>query len=177
MKHGKRSHGRTELEAVKDWFDYNSYVRKKYLTFISGLPSNVITTDRGASFPSILDIHAHILDVYKSWFHLYETGEDMPEIKGLSLAQVKQLERDVDSYVSKFMRRAKSVDLNNSFQYTVGEGKKKRIVKRRLVDMLWHLVEEDIQHRGELNALLWQDDIDPPVTSWGKWQKAMRKKR
>jgi uncharacterized damage-inducible protein DinB len=161
---------RSELEALKDWFDYNAFVRKRYLEFIARLPENVITKDRGASFPSILDIFTHVLDVYKSWFHIYETGENLPDVEGLSLAQVKALEREIDSYVTNFMGKTTSKDLNNSFQFTVGKGKKKRLVKRKLVDMLWHLVEEELQHRGELNALLWQDEIDLPVTSWSKWK-------
>ena len=168
---------RRELEAVRDWFEYNTFVRKRYLDYISKLPENVITKDRGASFPSILDILTHILDVYKSWFHVYETetGEDLPELKGLSLTQVKDLESEIDQYISKFMGNITAKDLYNTFQFTTGEGEEKRIVKRKLIDLLWHLVEEELQHRGELNALLWQDDIDPPVTSWGRWMNERAK--
>ncbi len=36
-------------------------------------------------------------------------------------------------------------------------------------DVLWHLVEEELQHRGELNALLWQIDVDAPVYDWIDW--------
>ena len=36
--------------------------------------------------------------------------------------------------------------------------------------MLWHLVEEELQHRGEVNALLWQINVDPPVTNWFDWK-------
>jgi uncharacterized damage-inducible protein DinB len=36
-------------------------------------------------------------------------------------------------------------------------------------DALWHLVEEELQHRGELNALLWQIDVEAPVESWIDW--------
>ncbi len=36
-------------------------------------------------------------------------------------------------------------------------------------EALWHLVEEELQHRGELNALLWQLNVDAPVVSWIKW--------
>jgi uncharacterized damage-inducible protein DinB len=36
--------------------------------------------------------------------------------------------------------------------------------------MLWHLVEEELQHRGELNALFWQMNIDPPITDWIDWK-------
>jgi len=37
---------------------------------------------------------------------------------------------------------------------------------------LWHLVEEELQHRGELNALLWQIDVEAPVSSWIDWNHA-----
>ena len=38
--------------------------------------------------------------------------------------------------------------------------------------MLWHLVEEELQHRGELNALLWQIDVEAPVSRWIDWTHA-----
>ena len=106
---------------------------------------------------------------------MYETGEDLPELKGFSLDQVKKLEHEVDEYIFDFMKELKTQDLNKSFQYTRGTGKKKKVITRKLGDLLWHLVEEELQHRGELNALLWQDDIDPPVTSWFRWKKAIRR--
>jgi len=39
--------------------------------------------------------------------------------------------------------------------------------------VLWHLVEEELQHRGELNALLWQIDVEAPVMSWIDWSHAV----
>ena len=33
-------------------------------------------------------------------------------------------------------------------------------------DVLIHVFEEEIHHRGELNALLWQMGIDPPPMGW-----------
>ena len=45
----------------------------------------------------------------------------------------------------------------------------------RLGDICWHMVEEEFQHRGELNALLWQMDIDPPVGSYKDWLDAKSK--
>ncbi|MDH2900538.1 MAG: hypothetical protein PXY39_06160, partial [archaeon] len=61
--------------------------------------------------------------------------------------------------------------LSKSFQYTLGSGSRKKILIRSVREMLYHLIEEELQHRGELNALLWQDDIAPPVTSWFEWKK------
>lgn len=163
-----------ELKALRDFFAYNTFVRKKYLRFIGKLPKKIITKDRGASYPSILDIFTHVLDVYRSWFHVYEEGSDLPELEGLSLNEVKKLELEVDSQIATFMRKLNAHDLKRSFKLPEEADK---VVTWNLKGMLWHLVEEELQHRGELNALLWQDDIDPPVTSWYRWEKALEKKK
>lgn len=165
-----------ELAALRDFFAYNTFVRRKYLDLIVRLPKESATKDRGASYPSLLDIHTHILDVARSWPHAYETGEDYPELKGLSVSEVRRLESQVDKYLDDFMRGLKPEDLDRSFQYSVGAGRKKEIRTRNLADMLWHMIEEELQHRGEINALLWQDDIDPPLTDWFDWKKESKKR-
>lgn len=52
-----------EFAALQDFFAYNTFVRKKYLSAIIKLPKKTLTKDRGASYPTILDILTHILDV------------------------------------------------------------------------------------------------------------------
>ena len=107
-----------------------------------------------------------------SWLHACETGEDLPELKGLSIDQVKKLEKNVDRYIETFMFKLKPEDLNKSFHFTPGGGKNKRAITVNIGNMLWHMVEEELQHRGEINALLWQENIEPPIISWGDWKKA-----
>jgi uncharacterized damage-inducible protein DinB len=162
-----------ELAALREFFAYNMFVRKKYVNLIAKLPKKTLTKDRGASYPSILDIQTHILDVCKSWLHACETGEDLPAPKGLSVAQVKKFGEEVNENIEIFMKKLKPEDLNKSFQFHPDNGK--RLVTQNIRYMLWHMIEEELQHRGELNALLWQDDIEPPVTSWFKWKKALEK--
>jgi uncharacterized damage-inducible protein DinB len=125
----------------------------------------------------MLDIFAHVLDVYKSWFCAYRTGkQDTAEIKRLSLGETKKLEAEVDRYIENFMRKLKPEDVGKPFQFTVGSGPDKgRLVTWNLKGLLWHMIAEDLQHRGEINALLWQEDIDPPVTSWWRWEEAISK--
>lgn len=43
-----------ELASLRDFFDYNTFVRKKYLETLSKLPKNTLTKNTGASFPSTL---------------------------------------------------------------------------------------------------------------------------
>jgi len=39
----------------------------------------------------------------------------------------------------------------------------------RARQLLHHMIEEQLQHIGELNALFWQLNIDPPVTEYMDW--------
>ena len=75
----------------------------------------------------------------------------------------------MDSDVLNFVEGLSQSDLDKTFDSSDGT-KTWRISFRQ---MLWHLVEEELQHRGEMNALLWQDDIDPPVTDWLDWKTAL----
>ena len=51
-------------------------------------------------------------------------------------------------------------DLNKVSPY----GKSK--LQFRVEDMLMHVIEEEIHHRGELLCLMWQIDSEPPYTSY-----------
>ena len=172
MKQDPRLAG--ELYALQEFFAYNTFARKRYLKLLGRLPKETLTKDRGASFPSILDIQTHILDVLRSWLHAFETGEDLPAPKSLSVKQVQKLGDEVNEYIESFMKKLEPEDLNKTAKFHPGNGK--RVVTIHMRKMLWHMIEEELQHRGELNALLWQDDIEPPITDWGDWKKAIEKR-
>jgi len=159
-----------ELTTLKEWYRYNSYVRKKYLDAIEKLPEEEATRDRGASFPSMIDILAHTLDAYMSWLLRYEGKPWDPSMrlrgKVRSVKQLREEEKRVDSTVLNFVEGLRPTDLDSIFE-TSDNGHRWQNTLRQ---MLWHLVEEELQHRGELNALLWQIDIDAPVFDWLDWQ-------
>jgi len=114
----------------------------------------------------------HVLDVYKSWLEgYYETGEDTKLLEHLSFKDLMREEEEIDAYLSKLMQRLTPSDLEKPFEFSFGQGKKRRKGKVILGNLLWHLVEEELQHRGEINALLYQENIDPPITNWFYWKK------
>jgi hypothetical protein len=39
-------------------------------------------------------------------------------------------------------------------------------MKVHLRTIIWHLVEEELQHRGEMNALFCQMDVQAPTRAW-----------
>ena len=82
-------------------------------------------------------------------------------------------EKLVDKYVLDLVLGLDEEKLDSMFVAKMSEGKW-RIGLRQV---LWHLVEEELQHRGELNVLFWQLDLDPPVTDLLDWKFALREIR
>lgn len=163
---------KADLDSIREWFAYNDYVRKRYLEVLEKLPSEQLTKDRGASFPSLLDISEHVLWAYRLWLGERYNGVPLEEGDsfGRKCASIEELKRDSDRtnrFILEFVQKLRPEDLGRWIERPRGG----ELFRFNVEDMLWHLVEEELQHRGELNALLWQMDIDPPITGWGKWKR------
>jgi len=161
-----------DLVSIREWFAYNEYVRKKYLKVLESLSEDQLTKDRGASFPTLLDIFEHIYWAYRLWLNQMYRGVqlDANDSFGKKCASLKELREDaekMDSYIAEFALKLRPQDLGRRIERP-RDGKPFGF---NVKNMLWHLIEEELQHRGELNALLWQMDIEPPITGWGTWKK------
>jgi uncharacterized damage-inducible protein DinB len=162
----------TELATIREWYSYNDYVRKKYLKVLESLPEVELTKDRGASFPTLLDIFSHIYFAYRLWFEVSYKGRQLDASdqfgrKCPSLEALKKEAKEMDPYILNFTAELKPADLSRWIERT-RDGEP---FKFNVRNMMWHLVEEELQHRGELNALLWQSNVDPPITGWGTWKR------
>jgi len=73
--------------------------------------------------------------------------------------------KNVEKLIDDFFNNLKEEDLDRLIVYSY----KNRKYQIKLKTILLHLIEEELQHRGELNALLWQINIDPPVTGYDEW--------
>jgi uncharacterized damage-inducible protein DinB len=146
------------LEDIRFWYFYNSHLRKGYLRAILSLPREEALRDRGASYPSIVDIFVHVLDGYRYWFFVVKEGEPESAFSrwagALRLGDLREKEMEVDTRVMASMASLVEDDLSTA----IGRG------PFRLRDLLRHMVEEELQHRGELNALFWQMDVRPPLS-------------
>ena len=153
----------TELQLIRDLYRYNSKSRQGYLRKIWRLPPKERYRDRGASFPSMVDIYMHILDAYRWWFVKVYANTDFDEYplgRRYSLAEARRETRKVDRIVDRVLRGLRARDLDRKI--TLPTRRREQVTLRT---MLVHMVEEELQHKGELNALLWQLDVDAPV--WG----------
>jgi uncharacterized damage-inducible protein DinB len=158
---------KTEFDTILDLYRYNSRVRQKYLRAIWKLPPKQRYRNRGASFPSLVDIYMHVLDAYRWWFiSVYGKGgtfEEYPLGQRYSRSEARAETARVDRLIRGVLREVGPRGLSRQVAW-----KGRRPFRTSVRTMLLHMAEEELQHRGEINALLWQLDVDPPVTGFGE---------
>jgi len=154
-----------ELDLIRDLYAYNLRTREKYLNSIWKLSSTERYKDRGASFPSLVDIYMHVLDAYRYWF-LGVYGHDVPFEeyplgRRYSRAEAVRETAAVDRVVRSVLGTLTPKDLDR--RLTIPRRRGEQVSVRIL---LVHMIEEELQHRGEMNALLWQAGHDAPVVGF-----------
>jgi uncharacterized damage-inducible protein DinB len=154
-----------ELGLLRELYRYNAKGRQGYLRKIWNLPEKERFRSRGASFPSVVDIYMHILDAYRFWFVRVYSGEPFEEYPlgtRYTRAQALRETAKVDRLVQGVLKGLRPRDLRRTL--AIPESKERIPVRTLLV----HMIEEELQHKGELNALLWQLDIDAPIAGFGQ---------
>jgi len=158
---------RSEYETIRELYRYNSTVRKKYLRAIWKLRPRQRYKNRGASYPSLVDIYMHVLDAYRWWFiSVYGNGktfEEYPLGQRYTKSEAERETKAVDRLLQKVLREVGPRGLSKTLYW-----RGRRPFRISVRSMVLHMFEEELQHRGEMNALLWQIDIDPPVTGFGE---------
>ena len=162
---------RTDLERM---LVYHSWSRGKYLDLFSRLPWRVLTRRRGSTFESIRNVHFHVLQVYAWWLRNFFGQRQLSWILRIrgnpkSVRQLRRINREVDAAALRVARRFGPGDLDRKRTPPMLPGAPKAAKRWRITprEVLWHLVEEDFLHHGEILCMLWQDDIEPPYT--GVW--------
>ena len=162
----------SEIETIRDWFAYLAEARRGYLETFSKLSAAELSRDRGASYPTLLEIFGHSQSALYFWMKdcaRFEFPPQEPDTSSPpSLADVKKDERYIQTQIRRVMTELTEADLDRTVHRKEGVGSS-HDCDIPIRDILWHLVEEELQHRGEINALLWQIDIEAPVFDWVDW--------
>jgi uncharacterized damage-inducible protein DinB len=167
----------SEVDWLRQWYAYNTAARHGYFETLAKLPPEELTRDRGASFPTMLDILGHSMGGTETWIVRMSplTGEPLKNYEGpdpVTLEDLREYQRFVEKQVDVFFSRLTEKDLDRTFlvpklppwwdeDFTAG-------VRATIL----HVVEHELQHRGELNALLWQIDVEPPILDWASFEEA-----
>jgi uncharacterized damage-inducible protein DinB len=151
---------------VRELLEYNADVRNRYLETLGQMSWEEFTKNREASFHSIRNIFVHTLGAIDYWL-------DFLEIKSLrskkkyseyaSFEEIRKYVENVQKRLSDYLDLLPKEELKK--EYTVKEDSGK-LMKVSAEDVLIHVFEEEVHHRGELIALLWQMGIEPPAMGW-----------
>ncbi len=150
---------RNELQILRELYRHKARARRAYLRKIWSLPVKERYRDRGATFPSLVDIYLHILDDHRFWFimgYRGQTFKDYPLGLRMSRAQAERATRDVERLTESVLEGLRPKDLGRKILHPVD----KKLLPIR--SMLLNLLQGELQHHGELNALLWQMDVEAP---------------
>jgi uncharacterized damage-inducible protein DinB len=154
------------LVEVSQLLEYNEKVRHRYFESLAKLPWDEFVKNREASFHSLRNIFIHTLGAIDYWID-FLLKENMRSRKKFDEYQTFQ---DVRAYMEHVETRMQ--EYFNALQigglekkYTVTNDANETI-EITAEDVLIHVFEEEVHHRGELIALLWQMGIEPPLMGW-----------
>jgi uncharacterized damage-inducible protein DinB len=159
---------RSELESLRMWFVYNARAREDYIESLAKLSFEELSRDRGASFPTLLDIFQHSLDGLTTWIErlsalhgTFVSTYSCPEHP--SLGDLRRYGEEAEKEVNDLFFHLTEEDLDRSYFVPKLPPWWDEDFTAPVRETLHHVVEHELQHRGELNALLWQIDVEPPI--------------
>jgi uncharacterized damage-inducible protein DinB len=155
-----------EVVDVRELLEYNAGVRRKYLETLGQMSWEELTKDREASFHSIRNIFVHTLGAIDYWLDFLQAKNLRPKKKYdeyTSFEEVRAYMENVEKRLNDYLDSLPKEGLNRTYTVKDDGGK---VMKISAEDVLIHVFEEEVHHRGELIAPLWQMDIEPPAMGW-----------
>ena len=154
------------LVDVRSLLEYNAEVRRRYFTTLTKLPWGEFVKNREASWHSMRNILIHTLGAIDHWLDFLQDEKrrlrrDFDDYK--SIEDVQAYMDHVEERMRNYLSSLTSEQLNRKYNVTNDAGQKIEITAE---DVLVHVFEEEVHHRGELIALLWQVGVEPPLMGW-----------
>ncbi len=152
---------------ITELYQYAHTVRSKFASKLSELPWEEVCKNREASFYSMKNILLHIID-NEDWMinwvikekqdqYIQKSWEDYT-----SMEQVLEHMREVERKTNEYFKTLNNEELDRKVRLKVRGGEFTLTVEECLLQSF----TEQLYHIGELIALLWQINIEPPNMQW-----------
>lgn len=151
---------------IEKLLQYNDRVRRRYFECLTGLRWSEFVKNREASWGSIRNIFIHTLGAIDYWLDFLQrenlhAQKKFDEYK--TFDEVKAYMAHVETRMRDYLNSLPVGGLQK--KYTV-KNDVNEIVEIFAEDVLIHVFEEEVHHRGEIIAFLWQMGVEPPVMGW-----------
>ena len=152
----------------RNLFEYSQELRNRYLELLATLPWAEVVKSRGASFDSMKNILLHTLDAEDRTINFVIPGRakdwvprNPDEFKDMD--SIRKRAGEVETKSKNYIAKMAPSELDRKVE-VLRKGMPSVIV--RVEDILINVAFENVHHFGELIALLWQIDVEPPHMGW-----------
>ena len=148
---------------------YSSRVRRKFLTKISSLGWEEAVRNREASYHSLLGIMLHMIGNEDWIVNTVIPGRPAVERKRHLPAEftgfdgVEALLAEVETKTKDYLGAVDARELARNVKFTISTGV---TFDMTVEECLFQTFTEQLYHLGEMIALLWQEDVEPPPMQW-----------
>ena len=152
----------------RTFLEYSHVLRNRYLEELAILPWEEVEKSRGASFDSMKNILLHTLDVEDRMVNYVIPGRAKQWVSRspdefANIDSIRKRAKEVESKSRAYVARITPAELERKVEVSRAGMSP---VSVRVEDILIHVVFENVHHFGELIALLWQIDVEPPHMGW-----------
>jgi uncharacterized damage-inducible protein DinB len=154
--------------SIEELHQYPSRVRRKFANKLAELPWSEVEKNREASFYSMKNILLHMID-NEDWivnWVIRNRSKDYVRRKSEEYTSVKLIFdhlEEVEEKSRQYLAKLDYAELTRRVKLTTSAG---QAFDLAVEECLFQSFTEQIYHLGELIALFWQDNIEPPKMQW-----------
>ena len=151
---------------VRRLLDYNGEVRHRYFESLAELPWDELVKNREASFHSIRNIFIHTLNATDYWLDFLQNEQLHAHQRFDEYRSIEEMRGYMDHVEGRLRRYVGNLTSEGLVREYARKNAAGETITVTAEDVLIHVFEEEIHHRGELIALLWQMGVEPPPMGW-----------
>ena len=153
---------------IHELHEYSDRVRTNFANKLTELPWSEVEKNREASFNSMKNILLHMID-NEEWmvnWVIRNKSKDYVRRKSeeyTSMRMILDHLEEVEESSRKYFAKLDESELSRIVKLTTSAG---QTFDLSVEECLFQSFTEQMYHIGELIALLWQDNIEPPQMQW-----------
>jgi uncharacterized damage-inducible protein DinB len=153
---------------IEELHEYSTRVRRSYATTLAELPWSDVDKNREATFYSMKGILVHMID-NENWMVngvIHNQSTEFVRKKSAEFTTMKMVldfQQEVEEKSRQYFAKLNDDELARHVKLVTSTG---QTFDLTVEECLFQSFTEQLYHLGELIALLWQDNIEPPKMQW-----------
>lgn len=155
--------------SIQELYQYSSRVRRRFANKLQELPWEEVSKNREATFYSMKGILIHIINNEEwmvNWVIYNKAREYKPTKKPEDYTNMNEIIEHLDNVEERtreYLKEVNEQEFKRRVNFVTAAGK---VFDLSVEECLFQSFTEQLYHVGEIIALLWQDNVEPPQMQW-----------